>query len=62
MRTIGAAEAAHILGVSRATVTRAVQDGRLPLAGRLNDRPTGALLFDANIVEDLAAERKPVAS
>lgn len=61
-RIIGADEAAHILGVCKATVTRGVASGRIPSLGRLNGHPNGPHLFDASVVEQIAEHRQAVAS
>lgn len=53
---IGTAEAAHLLGVSRSTITRWADTGYLPNAARLDGR-TGAYMFERADVERLAQER-----
>jgi excisionase family DNA binding protein len=53
---IGVAEAAEILGISVATVTRWAQNGKLPAIRKLPGW-TGAYLFDARLVRHKAAER-----
>ena len=50
-------EAAHILGWSRWTVTRALNDPDHPLTGtKLGDGETSAWILDRAAVERLAAE------
>jgi predicted site-specific integrase-resolvase len=58
---IGSAEACRILDVSRATLTRCVADGRLPLAVKLPG-PAGAFLYHRADVLALLREREAVAS
>lgn len=53
---IGVIEAAAILGIDAATVTRWAKNGRLPALRKLPGR-TGAYLFDAGLVRRKAAER-----
>jgi excisionase family DNA binding protein len=53
---IGVTEAAEILGISVATVTRWAQNGNLPPIRKLPGW-TGAYLFDAGLVRRKAAER-----
>lgn len=50
---IGAGEAAHILGVHKATLTRRVANGQLVPLARL-DGPHGAFVFDREDVEKAA--------
>lgn len=54
---IGTPEAASIIGVSRATMTRWVQSGELEPATKLPGL-TGAALFNRADIEAKAAERK----
>lgn len=52
---IGTAEAAAILGVDKATVTRWAQDGRLTVAGRVGTSLNAAMLFRRSDVERVKA-------
>lgn len=52
-RMISTTEAAHILGVDRATVTRWVHAGKVRPAFRLN---SGALIFDRAHITEYAAQ------
>lgn len=54
---IGSAQAAKVFGVDRATFNRWVAAGRIPIALEL-DGATGARLFDADVIDALAAERR----
>jgi predicted site-specific integrase-resolvase len=56
-RLIGSAQAAKILGVDRATLSRWCQAGDVPVAYDPGTR-TGARLFDVEAIEQLAAERQ----
>lgn len=53
---IGATEAAECLGISRPTLTRWVQSGRVAPHTKL-PRKNGALVFKREAIEALAAER-----
>jgi predicted DNA-binding transcriptional regulator AlpA len=53
---IGSAQAAKILKVSRATFNRWVAAGEVPVAVEM-DGLTGARLFDADVIEALAAAK-----
>lgn len=53
---IGASEAAGLLGIDRSTLTRWVKAGRIEAAHK-NPHSNGALVFDREAVERLAAER-----
>lgn len=53
---IGSAQAAKRFKVDRATFNRWVAAGRIPVAVEM-DGPTGARLFDADVIDSLAAER-----
>ncbi len=55
---IGSAEAERILNISRATLTRWIAAGRIPLAGQLPPSGRGAFIFNRSDVERLAAELK----
>lgn len=52
---IGSAQAAKVFGVDRATFNRWVKAGRIPVAIEM-DGETGARLFDADLIDALAAE------
>lgn len=52
---IGTAEAATLLGVDKATVTRWAQDGKLPIAARVGASQNAAMLFRRKDVENLKA-------
>ena len=55
---IGSAEACRILGdISRSTLTRWVDAGRITPAARASETPNGAFLFTRAEVERLLAER-----
>jgi predicted site-specific integrase-resolvase len=54
---IGSAQAAKRYGVDRATFNRWVKAGRIPVALEM-DGETGARLFDADLIEQLADQRK----
>ena len=58
---IGSAQAAKVFGVDRATFNRWVAAGRIPVAVEM-DGPTGARLFDADVIDALAAEHAERAS
>lgn len=51
---IGSAQAAKRFGVNRATFNRWVIAGRIPIAVEM-DGATGARLFDADVIDVLAA-------
>lgn len=53
---IGSAQAAKIFGVSRATFNRWVQAGEVPAVMEM-DGATGARLFDADVIDAIAADR-----
>jgi len=53
---IGSAQAAKVLGVSRATLNRWAVAGHVPTVIEM-DGATGARLFDADVIDALAAER-----
>lgn len=53
---IGAGQAAHLLGISRNTLTRRIEDGTIPTLGKLPGK-NGALVFRRSDVERLAAEQ-----
>jgi predicted site-specific integrase-resolvase len=53
---IGSAQAAKKFGVDRATFNRWVAAGQIPIAVAL-DGTTGARLFDADVIDQMAAER-----
>lgn len=53
---VGSAEAAELLGWSRAKVKREAQHGRIPVALKMPGE-TGAYLFDRIAIEQLVAER-----
>lgn len=53
---IGSAQAAKVLKVDRATFNRWVKAGRVPAAVEM-DGITGARLFDADVIDQLAADR-----
>lgn len=50
---IGSAQAAKVFGVNRATFNRWVASGDIPVAVEMDGR-TGARLFDADVIEQLA--------
>lgn len=56
-RLVGSAQAAKIFGVHRATFTRWVQAGEVPIFTQVEGR-TGAQLFDLDVIEELARERE----
>jgi len=58
---IGSAQAAKIFGVDRATFNRWVAAGRIPVAVEMEGE-TGARLFDADVIDSLAAARTDRAS
>lgn len=58
---IGSAQAAKIFGVDRATFNRWVAAGRIPVEVEM-DGTTGARLFDADVIDQLAASRGEKAS
>lgn len=58
---IGSAQAAKIFGVDRATFNRWVAAGRIPVAVEMEGE-TGARLFDADVIDQLAAQRTEKAS
>lgn len=51
---IGSAQAAKVFKVNRATFNRWVKAGRIPVAVEM-DGETGARLFDADLIDQLAA-------
>lgn len=51
---IGSQQAAKVFGRDRATFNRWVAEGRIPIAVEM-DGQTGARLFDADVIEQLAA-------
>lgn len=53
---IGSAQAAKTFGVDRATFNRWVKAGRIPIAYEM-EGDTGARLFDADVIDQLAADR-----
>ncbi len=53
---IGVAEAAAVLGISPATVTRWAASGKLPYLRKLPGK-TGAFVFDASLVRRAAQAR-----
>lgn len=55
-RLIGSAQAAKTFQVDRATFNRWVAAGRVPVAVEM-DGPTGARLFDADVIDEMVAER-----
>jgi predicted site-specific integrase-resolvase len=54
---IGSAQAAKVFGVDRATFNRWVKAGRVVAAVEM-DGMTGARLFDADLIDQLAAAHK----
>lgn len=52
---IGSAQAAKRFGVDRTTFNRWVNAGRIPVAVEM-EGSTGARLFDADVIEALAAQ------
>ena len=52
---IGAAEAAQLLGISRSTLTRRVNTGRIPIVRQLPG-VSGAYLFSRQVIELLAGQ------
>lgn len=54
---IGSAQAAKVFDVDRATFNRWVAAGQIPTEIEM-DGPTGARLFDADLIDQLAAERR----
>lgn len=54
---IGSAQAAKVFEVDRATFNRWVAAGRIPVAVEM-DGQTGARLFDADLIDQLAATHK----
>lgn len=52
---IGSAQSAKKFGVDRATFNRWVAAGRIPVEVEM-DGPTGARLFDADLIDALAAQ------
>ncbi|GAB3988754.1 MerR family transcriptional regulator [Nocardioides marmoraquaticus] len=53
---IGSAQAAEVLGVNRATFNRWVSAGKVPVAVEMAGA-TGARLFDAGVIDELAYQR-----
>lgn len=58
---IGSAQAAKKFGVDRATFNRWVLNGEIPVEVEM-DGATGARLFDADTIDQLAAKRAEKAS
>lgn len=58
---IGSAQAAKTFGVDRATFNRWVAAGRIPVAVEM-DGATGARLFDADVIDQLASKRSEAAT
>ncbi len=56
---IGTAQAAELLGWSRAKVKREAKDGHLPFELKMSG-DTGAYLFHRNVIETIAANRARV--
>lgn len=54
---IGSAQAAKVLGVDRATFNRWAAAGEIPVAIQM-DGLTGARLFDADVIDQLASRRR----
>lgn len=54
---IGSAQASKVFGVDRATFNRWVKAGRIPVEIEM-DGATGARLFDADVIDQLAAKYK----
>lgn len=54
---IGSAQAAKVFGVDRATFNRWVKAGRIPVTLEMEGE-TGARLFDADVIDQLAAKYK----
>lgn len=54
---IGSAQSAKVFGVDRATFNRWVKSGDIPVAVEM-DGLTGARLFDADVIDQLAAKRR----
>lgn len=54
---IGSDRAAKVFGVDRATFNRWVKAGRIPAAIEM-DGLTGARLFDADLIDQMAAKRR----
>lgn len=52
---IGSFQAAKVFGISRATFNRWVTAGKIPVAVEM-DGETGARLFDADVIDQLAAQ------
>jgi predicted site-specific integrase-resolvase len=52
---IGSLQACKVFGVDRATFNRWVAAGRIPVAHQM-DGETGARLFDADVIDQLAAQ------
>lgn len=52
---IGSQQAAKVFRVDRATFNRWVAEGRIPVAITM-DGATGARLFDADVIDELAAQ------
>lgn len=53
---IGSAQASKVFGVDRATFNRWVASGEIPVAHQM-DGETGARLFDADVIDQLAAKK-----
>lgn len=61
---IGSAQAAKVFEVDRATFNRWVAEGLIPVVAEL-DGQTGARLFDADVIDEIAARsngKKPEAA
>lgn len=54
---IGSAQAAKIFGVTRGQFNRLVKSEGIPVAVQM-DGDTGARLFDADVIDQLAAKRR----
>lgn len=54
---IGTTEAARILDVDKATLTRWVASSRVPIVGRM-PKANGALIFDRTVIETLADQMR----
>lgn len=54
---IGSAQAAKVFKVDRATFNRWVVAGEIPIAVQM-DGETGARLFDADVIDQLADQRR----
>lgn len=54
---IGSAEAAKILGIDRSVLLKRVRSGQVEPVQKL-PAATGAYLFDADVISELAGERR----